>query len=139
MNSKILNSARTSTQELARLRQLILNGTEEELQAEREHIGMLYKLSDRDYFSKISHYRGEFIVEMRKQYAEILVKSGFKTQEIADFLGLKNHTTICHLLNTKKSGKETEQYIRLNLERFIANSIYPMHKKGEIILVNIAD
>ena len=139
MNSKTLNSARTSTQELARLRQLILNGSEEELQAEREHIGVLYKQSDRDYFKRMSDYRGEFVVEMRKQYAEILTKSGFKTQEIADFFGLKNHTTICHLLNTKKSSKKTEQYIRLNLERFISEKIYPMHKKGEIILVNIVD
>lgn len=139
MNSKILNSARTSTQELARLRQLILNGTEEELQTEREHIGILYKQSDRDYFKRMSDYKGEFVVEMRKQYAEILIKSGFKTQEIADFFGLKNHTTICHLLNTKKSSKKTEQYIRLNLERFISEKIYPMHKKGEIILVNIVD
>lgn len=139
MNSKILNSARTSTQELSRLRLLILNGTEEEIQAEREHIGILYKQSDRDYFKRMSDYRGEFVVEMRKQYAEILTKSGFKTQEIADFFGLKNHTTICHLLNTKKSSKKTEQYIRLNLERFISEKIYPMHKKGEIILVNIVD
>lgn len=139
MNSKTLNSARTSTQEITRLRLLILNGTEEELQAEREHIGMLYKLSDRDYFQKISKYRGEFIVEMRKQYAEILKKNGFKLQEIADFFGLKNHATICHLLSYKKSSKKTKQYIRLNLERFISEKIYPLHKKGEIILANIID
>lgn len=139
MSLKTLNSARTSTQELARLRLLILNGTEEELQAEREHIGMLYKLSDRDYFQKISKYRGEFIVEMRKQYAEILKKNGFKLQEIADFFGLKNHATICHLLSYKKSSKETEKYIRLNLERFINEKIYPMYKKGDIVLANIVN
>lgn len=139
MNSKILNSARTSTQELARLRRIILNGTEEELQEERERIGILYKQSDREYFSKITNYRGEYVVEMRKQYAETLVKSGFKLQEIAEFFGLKNHATICHLLSHKKTSKTTEQYIRLNLERFIADNIYPMHKKGEIILVNIAN
>lgn len=138
MNSKILNSARTSTQELARLRQIILNGTEEELQAEREHIGILYKQSDREYFSKIANYRGEYVVEMRKQYAEILTKSGFKLQEIGDFFGL-NHATIIHYFSHKKTSKKTEQYIRLNLERFIADKIYPMHKKGEIILVNIAN
>jgi len=139
MSLKTLNSARTSTQELARLRQIILNGTEEEIQAEREHIGMLYKLSDREYFLKIAKYRGEFIVEMRKQYAEILKKNGFKLQEIADFFGLKNHATICHLLSYKKSSKDTEQYIRLNLERFINEKIYPMYKKSDIILANIID
>ena len=139
MSLKILNSARTSTQEITRLRLLILNGTEEEIQAEREHIGILYKITDREYFQKTARYRGEFVVEMRKQYAEILTKSGFKLQEIADFFGLKNHATIIHYFSHKKSSKETEKYIKLNLERFISEGIYPMYKKGKVVLVNIAN
>jgi hypothetical protein len=139
MNLKILNSARTSTQEIARLRLLILDGSEEDLQKERDEIRLLYNLSHRDYFQKVSKYRGEYIVEMRKQYAEILSKKGFKLQEIADFLGLNHHASVHHLLTHKKSSKITKQYIKLNLERFIADGIYPMLKDSDIILVNLAD
>lgn len=131
------NLALNSMQELKRLRSILLNGTREDLEKEIENINTIYNKSHKDYFDLVKNFRGMYIVEMRRQYAEGMYKMGVTFEEIASFLGLKSHSTVIHLLRGKKSIKSVEKLIKENMLNFIDDSIYPIQVKEKLVLANI--
>ena len=64
------------------------------------------------------------MTNIRQLVSRKLNKLGLTLDEIAYVLSMKNHTSIIHLLNTRKEYDLTEE--EANLQNIITNQIYPV-------------
>ena len=79
------------------------------------------------YFQNYTH-NGQIYCDMKQIVAKMLTKDGKGQEWIASFLGLRNHTTVNHYLNKRKTTPDYKN-VEKHLVEWINRSVYPVSLK----------
>jgi len=94
----------------------------EQLEKEIELFKILIPL--RNYFHPISHYRGSYIIEIRRIIALQLLDKKLSWKEIGRVFN-QNHTTIINLVNNNKNFDYVKETVTNNYQQWIIDKLYP--------------
>jgi hypothetical protein len=93
-------------------------------QAEKEIELFKILISLRDYFHPVSHYRGSYVVELRRIIALQLLEKKLSWKEIGRVFN-QNHTTIMNLVNNNKNFDYVKETVTNNYQQWIIDKLYP--------------
>jgi CCR4-NOT transcriptional regulation complex NOT5 subunit len=98
------------------------------------HFTEIEKLKDliklRNYFEIVKDKRSLYIVEMRKNVAEDLLKQGYTFKEIGRVLG-RDHSSIHNLMKIQ-TRKDVKEAVSENYKQWIGDKVYPVSQQQEI-------
>lgn len=96
------------------------------------------KIHGNAYIELIQNYfihfqgRDKYYVAMKYKAETILRQAGFGFQEIANMMGMENHSSVVHLLRNYKPLPDYEDFIRENFLQLMYDQEYPITPKKHL-------
>ncbi len=78
-----------------------------------------------DYFKGVK-YRGMYLMEVKSQCIEILLKKGYTYERVAEIISAKDHVLVAHHRNKRKKDPKIEKIIKDNFEDWVTLKKYPV-------------
>lgn len=78
-----------------------------------------------DYFKGVK-YRGMYLMEVKSQCIEILLKKGYTYDKVAEIISAKDHVSVAHHRNKRKKDPKIVKIVKSNFEDWVTLRKYPV-------------